>query len=140
MSFPVFKLQSKNRAFNLRPLIEQHVRISRMLLSFQTLGKFDQKVSQIPTIIGHANPLWGFQFSPPVEASNFPKWRAGRRLAHPTSGSLALRAEDRLRLFRKLLEKVLSKMLSLSPLRGTPCHCWLLHNPSRRRMFLINLF
>jgi hypothetical protein len=37
-------------------------------------------------------------------------WEEGRRLAHPTSGSLPLRAEDRLRLFRKLLKKVLSKI------------------------------
>ncbi len=64
MSFPVFKLQSKNRAFNLRPLIEPHVRVPRMLLSFHTLGKFNQKASQIPTIIGHANPLWFSRFGP----------------------------------------------------------------------------
>ena len=101
----------------------------------------------IPTLIRHADPLWQTRFGPhlrtvyqPIEALNFPKVQEGRRLAYPTTGSLVLRAKDSLRLFRKLLEKVLSKMLPLSPSRGTPCHCWLLHNPSRRRMFLINLF
>jgi hypothetical protein len=33
----------------------------------------------------------------------------GRRLAYPTTGSLVLLAKNRLRLFRKLLKKVLSK-------------------------------
>jgi hypothetical protein len=56
----------------------------------------------------------------PIEASNFPKWREGRRLAYPTSGSLLLRAEDRLRLFRKLLKKVLSKKLRYPPHEGHP--------------------
>jgi hypothetical protein len=56
----------------------------------------------------------------PIEASNFPKWTEGRHLAYPTTSSLLLRAEDRLRLFRKLLEKVLSKMLQIPPHEGHP--------------------
>jgi hypothetical protein len=36
-----------------------------------------------------------------------PQEEAGRR--HPTSGSLSLRAKDRLRLFRELFKNVLSK-------------------------------
>jgi hypothetical protein len=85
-----------------------------MLLSFQPLEKFDQKASQILTLIRHANKLFcsaktftkkpcffgkAFFFKERF-ASNCPKWRVGRRFAHPTSGSLALRAEDRLRLFK----------------------------------------
>ena len=116
MSFPVFKLQSKKRSFNLRPHIEPHVRISRMLLSFQPLEKFDQNASQILTIIRHANKLFcsaktftkkpcffgkAFFFKERF-ASNFPKWREGRRSAHPTSGSLAIWAEDRLGRFKNV--------------------------------------
>ena len=68
----------------------------------------------IPTLSRHANPLWEspvygaaitYGKPVPIEASNFPKWAEGCRLAYPTTGSLLLRAKDRLRLFRKLLEK-----------------------------------
>jgi hypothetical protein len=50
-----------------------------------------------------------FRLYAPIEASNFSKVKEGRRLAYPTTGSLVLRAKDRLRLFRKLFKKVLSK-------------------------------
>nr|CBH36726.1 hypothetical protein BSM_02030 [uncultured archaeon] len=75
----------------------------------QTLEKFDQNASQIPTLSRHASPLW---VSPvygaaitygkpvPIEASNFPNVEEGHRLAYPTTGSLVLRANDRLRLFK----------------------------------------
>ena len=68
----------------------------------------------IPTLNRHASPLWespvygvGITYGKPVpiEASNFPNVEEGHRLAYSTSGSLLLRAKDRLRLFRKLLEK-----------------------------------
>jgi hypothetical protein len=38
-----------------------------------------------------------------------PQVAGGSSPAYPTSGSLSLRAKDRLRLFRKLFKKVLSK-------------------------------
>ena len=50
--------------------------------------------------------LWQTRFKPQftrysviIEASNFPWVEEGRRLAYPTTGSLALRAKNRLRLF-----------------------------------------
>jgi hypothetical protein len=53
----------------------------------------------------------------PIEASNFPKWREGRRLAYPTSGLLLLRAEDRLRLFRFPLTRDTLPLSASAPIR-----------------------
>jgi hypothetical protein len=74
----------------------------------------DQKrFAVIQTLSRHADP-YGKPFS-----GAFPYGKPAHRgvelpqvaesLAHPTSGSLSLRAKDRLRLFRKLFKKVLSK-------------------------------
>jgi hypothetical protein len=49
-----------------------------------------------------------------------PQVAGGSSPAYPTSGSLLLRAKDRLRLFRKLFKKVLSKMLRSPPREGHP--------------------
>jgi len=53
----------------------------------------------------------------PLEASNFPKWKEGRCLAHPTTGSLALRAKDSLRLFRFPLARDTLPLLASAPIR-----------------------
>jgi hypothetical protein len=83
----------------------------------------------IPTLSRHASPLWEFPVygaaitygkSVPIETSNVPNVEEGRLLAYPTTGSLVLRAKDRLRLFRKLLKKVLSKKLRDPPREGHP--------------------
>ena len=50
--------RSRRRSYDLRPLIDPHVRISRMRLSFQALGKFDQNVSQYPFAGSEINPLF----------------------------------------------------------------------------------
>jgi hypothetical protein len=68
----------------------------------------------IPTLSRHASPLWespvfgtAIRYGKPIpiEASNFPKRKEGRRLAYPTTGSLVLRAKVRLRLFKKNFKK-----------------------------------
>ena len=51
-------------------------------------------------------------------------WSPVKILAFKTSFASGWRQPQAL---QKLLRKVLSKMLPLSPSRGTPCHCWLLH-------------
>jgi hypothetical protein len=53
----------------------------------------------------------------PIEASNFPKWAEGRRLAYPTTGSLVLRAKDSLRLFRFPLARDTLPLLASTPIR-----------------------
>ncbi|MGB7000932.1 MAG: hypothetical protein WBE22_02800, partial [Halobacteriota archaeon] len=53
----------------------------------------------------------------PIEASNFPKVTEGRRLAYPTTGSLVLRAKDRLRLFRFPLTRDTLPLLASTPIR-----------------------
>ena len=56
--------------------------------------------------------LYGFPVLGHIDRSHrgieLPKVAEGCRLAYPTTGSLLLRAKDRLRLFRKLLKKSLS--------------------------------
>ena len=80
----------------------------------------------IPTLNRHASPLWEYPVygaaiaygkSVPIEASNFPKWREGRRLAYPTTGSLLLRAKDSLRLFRFPLARDTLPLLTSAPIR-----------------------
>jgi len=80
----------------------------------------------IPTVNRHASPLWEspvygaaitYGKSVPIEASNFPKWTEGRHLAYPTTGSLLLRAKDRLRLFRFPLTRDTLPLLASAPIR-----------------------
>ncbi|KAF5431223.1 hypothetical protein C5S35_18305 [Candidatus Methanophagaceae archaeon] len=52
-----------------------------------------------------------------IEASNFPNVGEGRRLAYPTTGSLVLRAKDRLRLFRFPLTRDTLPLLASTPIR-----------------------
>ncbi len=80
----------------------------------------------ITTLNRHASPLWEFPVygaaitygkSVPIETSNFPKWREGRRLAYPPTGSLLLRAKDGLRLFRFPLARDTLPLLASAPIR-----------------------
>ena len=58
-----------------------------------------------------------FRLYAPIEASNFPKVKEGRRLAYPTTGSLVLRAKDRLRLFRFPLTRDTLPLSASVPIR-----------------------